>query len=276
MRGIFPALAAVVLVLATSGIQPVRAQEGEVKVQWLGQSTIKITSVEGRVILIDPYIVNNPDTPARYKNLAALGRIDVILVTHGHWDHVADVEALARMHADLQVWAPPGLSNTFVSLGILPPDRAPPINKGGTVTPLGPEIRFTMTRAEHSSEYYWQNASSGQTEVHVGGEPAGWIIRLENGFTIYHAGATAVFADMKFIGEYYKPDLAILPIGGQTVMSPKDAAWATNKYLKPKYVIPVHYGTTPEQKGTPAQYLKALRSTRTIVHMLKPGEVADY
>ena len=276
MRGKFSALAAIALFLATAGAQPAQAQEGEVRVQWLGQSTIRIISVEGRVILIDPYIVNNPKTPAQFKDLAALGRIDIILVTHGHWDHVADVVTLARMHKGVQVWAPAGLSETFISLGLLSPQQAPRINKGGSVSPIGPEIVFTMTRAEHSSEFSWGRDSSSPSQIKVGGEPAGWIIRLENGFTIYHAGDTAVFADMKFIGDYYKPDLAILPIGGRYTMTPRDAAWATNYYLKPKYVIPVHYGTTKEMTGTPEQYLKALRSTKTIVHALRPGEVADY
>jgi len=258
------------LVAALLPLLPAGALADKVKVHWLGHATVKITSVEGKVIVIDPFLVRNSKTPERYKSLEALGKVDLILVTHAHYDHIADAPALAKMH-NAPVWGPPGLAQSFVALGMLPGELAPRMNKGGTVTPLGPKIKFTMTRAEHSSELVWKNPATGKDEIHVGGEPVGWIVELENGFKIYHAGDTGLFADMRFIGEYYKPDLALLPIGGHFVMSPVDAAYATNTYLKPKFALPIHYGTFPPLKGTPAEYQAALGQTATKVFPIDPG-----
>ena len=89
------------------------------------------------------------------------------------------------------------------------------------ITPLGEGIKITMTRAEHSSEYAWTNPKTNQAEVHVGGEPAGFIIEFENGFKVYHMGDTGLFGDMSLIGSYYQPDLVMIPIGGHFLMNPK-------------------------------------------------------
>jgi len=245
--------------------------QNKTDVQWLGQSTFKITTPGGKVIVIDPYLTANPKTPDAYKKLEALGKVDLILVTHGHNDHFADAPALARLN-NAPVYGPAGLMQSVVALEILPANLAMRFGKSGTVTPLGPEIRITAVHAEHSSELGWKNPASGKEEVHVGGEPVGYIIELENGFKIYHAGDTGLFGDMKLIGDYYKPDVALLPIGGYFVMSPKDAAYATREWLHPRYVIPMHYGTTPQLKGTPAEYTAALGSRRTRVVALNPGD----
>jgi L-ascorbate metabolism protein UlaG (beta-lactamase superfamily) len=103
------------------------------------------------------------------------------------------------------------------------------------------------------------------------GRPAGFIIQLENGFKIYHMGETGLFGDMKLISDYYKPDLILMPIGGHFVMDPQDAAYATKEWLKPKFVIPMHYGTTPVLKGTPQEYMAALGQTTTKVFPINPG-----
>lgn len=253
------------------GLGPVSEAAGQVTVQWLGQAAFKITTASGKVILIDPWLTKNPKTPEAYKDLKALGKVDLVLVTHGHGDHVGDGPALAKMH-NAPLYGPAGLNDTLLALGLLPENLSRRFNKGGVITPLGPEIRITMTRAEHSSEFRWQNPQSGKTEVHVGGEPAGFIIEFENGFKIYHMGDTGLFGDMQFIGSYYKPDLVLIPIGGHFVMNPADAAYATNHYLKPRFAIPMHYGTNPNLKGTPQEYLAALGKTETKVHDLKPGE----
>ncbi|MEK7759445.1 MAG: metal-dependent hydrolase, partial [Pseudomonadota bacterium] len=197
--------------------------EGQVSVQWLGHAAFKITSVSGKVILIDPFITKNPKLSAEQKDISSLGKVDLILVTHAHGDHVGDGPALARLH-NAPLYGPAGLNDTLVALGELPSELSPRFNKGGVITPLGAGIKITMTRAEHSSEYKWTNPKTGQAEVHVGGEPAGFIIELENGFKVYHMGDTGLFGDMGFIGSYYKPDLVLIPVGGHFVMSPKDAA----------------------------------------------------
>lgn len=246
-------------------------EQGRVTVQWLGQSAFKITTVAGKVILIDPYLTKNPKTPEQYKNLQALGKIDLVLVTHGHGDHVGDGPELAKMH-NVPLYGPAGLNDTLTALGLLPKELSPRFNKGGVITPLGSGIRITMTRAEHSSEYRHDNPTTGKTEVHVGGEPAGFVIEFENGFKLYHMGDTGLFGDMKLIGDYYKPDLVLIPIGGHFVLSPADAAYATRHYLKPRHAIPMHYGTNPSLKGTPEEYLKALGKTATKVHVLQPGQ----
>lgn len=270
-RRVVALTAATVLAVLLAAGSAARAQSGKIEVHWLGQAAVKITSVNGKVIMIDPWLTTNPKTPPQYKNLDALGKIDLILVTHGHGDHVGDAPALAKKH-NAPVWGPAGLMNTFVSLDLLPANLAPRMNKGGTITPVGPDIKLTQTRAEHSSEFVWKNPASGKEETHVGGEPIGWIIELENGFKIYHMGDTGVFADMKWIGEYYKPDLLLIPIGGHFVMSPKDAAFATREYLKPKFAIPIHYGTIPQLKGTPEEYQRDLGTTSVKVFPIQPGD----
>ena len=148
----------------------------------------------------------NPLTPAEYKDLEKLGKVDLILVTHGHFDHIADAPALAMLHK-ARVFSPGDLNQTLTVLKVLPPELAPRMNKSGSVTPFAdaPKIKITAVRAEHSSAYVWRNPASNADEVHVGGEPVGFIIELEDGQKIYHMGDTGLFGDMKFIGEYYKP-----------------------------------------------------------------------
>jgi L-ascorbate metabolism protein UlaG (beta-lactamase superfamily) len=265
------ALSLVAVSLAVAALTVVSAQTGKVEILWLGQSATRITSVSGKVIVIDPFLTKNPKTPDQYKNLDALGKIDLLLVTHGHGDHLGDAPALARKH-NVPLFGPAGLNQSLLTLGVLPANLAPRMNKGGTITPLGGEIRITMTRAEHSSELVWPNPATGKDETHVGGEPAGFIVQLENGFKIYHMGDTGLFGDMKWIGEYYKPDLVLIPIGGHFVMSPQDAAYATREYLKPKFAVPIHYATFPVLKGTPQEYIQALGTTTTKVFPINPGD----
>jgi len=245
---------------------------GKIEVLWLGQSATRITTVTGKVIVIDPFLVKNPKTPAQYKDLNALGKVDLILVTHGHFDHFADAPALAKMN-NVPVYGPAGLNQAAITLGILPPELSVRFGKGGTITPFGADgVKITATHAEHSSELLWRNPATGKDESHVGGEPVGFIIELENGFKIYHMGDTGLFGDMKFIADYYKPDLVMIPIGGHFVMSPKDAAFATREWLKPKYAIPIHYATIPVLKGTPQEYMQALGTTATKVFPINPGD----
>ncbi len=248
------------------------AQGAKTQVQWLGQAATKITTPGGKVIVIDPWLTSNPKTPPQYKDLAALGKVDLILVTHAHFDHYADAPALAKMH-NVPVYGPAGMNQSMITLGILPPALSQRFGKGGTIMPFGPGgVRITATRAEHSSELVWRNPSTDKDETHVGGEPVGFIIELENGFKIYHMGDTGLFGDMKFIGQYYKPDLIMIPIGGHFVMDPKDAAVATRDFLKPKFAIPIHYGTTPVLKGTPQEYTTALGNAPVKVLSMQPGD----
>ncbi|MEQ1659647.1 MAG: metal-dependent hydrolase, partial [Hylemonella sp.] len=208
-----------------------------------------------------------------YKDLARLGKVDLILVTHGHGDHIADAPDLALMNK-ARVIAPGDLNMVLNTLGVLPPELTPRMNKSGTIVPFPdvPGLKITMVKAEHSSLFAWKNPATGKIESHYGGEPVGFIIEMENGQKIYHMGDTGLFGDMKFIGEYYKPDLLLIPIGGNFTTAPADAAYATREFLKPRFAIPMHYGTNPLNRGTPQQYMEALGQTATKVIPLEPGE----
>ena len=250
------------------------AAQAKTEVVWLGQSAFKITSPGGKVIVTDPWLRTNPRTPAHYKQLENFGKIDVLLVSHGHFDHIADAPALAQMYK-VPIRAPGDLNNTVMTLGVLPAALLPRMNKGGTIEPA-PGIKVTAVRAEHSSIYVWRNPASEKDETHPGGEAIGWIIELENGFRIYHAGDTAVFGDMKYIGERYKPDLALVPIGGHFTMDPADAAWAVNQWLKPKTVIPMHYGSNPLAKGTAEEFATALGRSEVRLIVAQPGQALSF
>lgn len=264
-----------ILLLALNGFLSAVAADKKTEVLWLGQSATRITTPGGKVTLIDPFLTKNPKTPEKWKNLDELGKIDLILVTHAHGDHLGDAPELAKKH-NVPLYAPAGLNDSLRALGILPAELSLRMNKGGTLMPWGPDIKITMVHAEHSSELVWRNPATEKDEVHVGGEPVGFIIQLENGFKIYHMGDSALFGDMKLIGEYYKPDLLMIPIGGHYVMSPADAAFATKNYLKPKFAIPIHYATNPQLKGTPAEYVKALGQTSTKVMSINPGDSLQF
>ncbi|MFQ5764269.1 MAG: metal-dependent hydrolase [Rhodospirillales bacterium] len=244
------------------------------ELQWFGQAAFKITTPGGKVLVIDPFITKNPKTPKEHKDLAKLGKVDLILVTHGHGDHVGDMVKLAEM-TGAKVALNADMGHSFASLGWVGYKQMVRFNKGGPVKPLGGGITITMVRAEHSSEVR-HKGKDGKETIHPGGEPCGYIIQLEDGYTIYHAGDTGVFADMKFIAEYYKPDLALLPIGGHFTMDPAHAAYAVKNLLKTKTVVPIHYGTFPPLKGTPEQFKNALGGFPTTVIVMQPGETRTF
>jgi L-ascorbate metabolism protein UlaG (beta-lactamase superfamily) len=250
------------------------ADNGKTQILWLGQSAMRINTPSGKVIVIDPWLTKNPKTPAEYKNLDKIGKMDIILITHAHGDHLGDGPDLAKKYK-APLWGPAGLGQSLQTLGILPPDLAPRMGKGGTIQPF-PGVKISQVHAEHSSELLWHNPATDKDETQPGGEPVGFIIELENGFKIYHMGDTAVFGDMKYIADHFKPDLIMIPIGGHFVMNPEDAAWATKEYFKPKYAIPMHYGTNPFLVGTPDEYIKAMGDTPTKIFNMKPGETIEF
>ena len=250
--------------------------QAKTEVLWLGQATFRITTPGGKAIVIDPFFTGNPKTPAGWKHLDSVGKVDAILVTHGHGDHFSDAPGLAKKHG-APVLMQGGLASSVATLGLIPAAQLQRFNKGGTVELFAPKgVKVTMTPADHSSELLHKNPATGKDEVHVGGEPVGFVVELEDGFRIYHMGDTGLFGDMKLIGERLKPDLVLVPIGGHFTMDPKDAAIAVRDYLKPKYAIPMHYGTIPVLKGTPQEFVQALGRTATEVIALQPGEAVSF
>jgi len=264
--------------------EPTWAQTAKVEVHWLGQASTKLTTLTGKVIVIDPFLTGNPKTPPQYKSLDALGKVDVILVTHGHGDHTGnlgrtdgqcDAGELAR-RTGAKVLGPAGLIATMIDLAWLTPEQGVRFGKGGRVQPAGPQITITQVRAEHSSEITVGDPVSKKSTTYPGGEPCGFIVEFENGFKLYHMGDTGLFGDMKLIGEYYKPDLVMIPIGGHFVMDPRDAAYATKEMLRPKHAIPIHYGTFPVLRGTPQEYQTALGQTTVQVFPITPGDTLTF
>ena len=228
-------------------------------ITWLGHSTFILRTPGGRRLLFDPWLSSNPACPASMKKPP---KVDLILVSHGHFDHLEDVVACARESGapvvgifELCDWlARKGIANTS------------PMNKGGSQ--LIGSLRITMTDARHSSGY----VDNGQM-VYMG-EPAGFVVRLEDGLAVYFAGDTCLFGDMRLIGELYAPTIAFLPIGDRFTMGPAEAARAA-EFLGVKQIVPMHWGTFPLLTGTP-DALKALVERRGIqVLDLKPGETSE-
>lgn len=256
---------------ATSRAAP--AATGKTEIAWLGQATTRIVTPGGKVIVIDPWLKSNPKTPANFKDLNALGKVDVVLVTHAHFDHFADAAEIAKMN-NAPMFGPAGLGQTVAVLGILPAELAPRFGKSGTIMPLGPNgPKITAVRAEHSSELQWKDAA-GKDQVYPGGEPVGFIVEMENGFKVWHMGDTGLFGDMRLIGELYRPDLVMIPIGGHFVMDPRQAAFATREMIKPRFAVPIHYGTTPVLRGTPAEFEAANPGARVLA--IEPGQKVTF
>ena len=227
------------------------------KITWLGHATFKIVTPSGKVALIDPWVMGNPKCP---ESLKKFDRIDVMLITHGHGDHVGEAVALARQHKP-QIVCIYEMALWLGSKGI---STALPMSKGGTQK--AGEIEATMVHAIHSS------GIEDDGQVVYGGEPCGFIVRLPGGMTLYHAGDTAVFGDMKIIGELYSPELAMLPIGDLYTMSPREAALAI-RLLNVRHVVPMHYGTFPALTGTPEELRNLTQDIAGLeIHALKPGE----
>ena len=240
------------------------------KVTWYGHATFRIETPKGLVLVIDPWF-SNPKDPDK-DALAKLGKVDYVLLSHGHADHAADAVALGK--AGATVVSVFELCNALQTIGY-PKDQASMLtcgNIGGTI-PLGDEVKVTLVPAVHGS-----GLDRPDGPAIYAGSPVGFVIEIKDGPTLYDTGDTDAFEDMKDrIGDRFKVDLMLACIGGHFVMDPQGAALAAT-YVKPRAIVPMHFGTFPLLKGTPDELREALkaRHSKSEVVEMKPGETKTF
>ena len=232
---------------------------GTLSITWLGHGTFLLVSPGGKRVVIDPWLEGNPACPAGSKKI---DKADLILLTHGHFDHIGDAVAVARA-TGAPVVAIFELGTWLDQKGV---KHVSGMNKGGTQTVAG--IAITMVDARHSSAVVEDDG-----RIVYLGEAAGYVLTFENGLVAYFAGDTALFGDMKLIGELYEQAIAFLPIGDHFTMDPRQAAKAV-ELLGVKQVVPMHYGTFPILTGTPDRLASLVQPLGVEVLTLKPGETA--
>jgi L-ascorbate metabolism protein UlaG (beta-lactamase superfamily) len=230
----------------------------KLSITWYGHATFLITTPGGKRIVTDPWLEGNPKCPPALKKIAAA---DLILVSHGHSDHTGDVVPVSRS-TNAPLVAVHELARWFERKGL---GNLHGMNIGGTVTVAG--LTVTMVPAIHSS-----SVVENDTTVYLG-NPAGFVVRMENGESFYFAGDTALFGDMRLIAEMHAPRIAFLPIGDHFTMGPEGAAVAA-RLLGVRQIVPMHYGTFPALTGTPARLRELLGPGGVQVLELKPGETA--
>jgi L-ascorbate metabolism protein UlaG (beta-lactamase superfamily) len=262
-----------VLLLAATMASPAVAA-GKTMLHWYGQAAWKITTPSGGVILIDPWLTvpTNPDK----NSIAELGRVDYILITHGHRDHVGDAVEIAKK-TGAKLLAPYGLFSNLVAVVGFPKDQV--IyggNVGGTIDLPKAGAKVLYVNAVHGSELtapQLPKPGPGEPTALASGNPVGYVLMINDGPTIYHTGDTDVFEDMKLIPMFHHIDVMLGCIGGYFTMDPERAALAV-EWVKPTNVIPMHFGTFKLLAGTPDQFRAALakRKLADKLIVMKPGE----
>ena len=224
--------------------------------QWLGHASFHVQTARGTSILIDPWVESNPACPKDWK---APEKVDLVLCTHGHGDHIGDALSVEKKYHPTFV----GIYELVGWLSSKGVKKTVGMNLGGTFR--FHDVNISMVEAKHSSSIEENGTST------YAGEPAGYVLRVDGEPAIYHAGDTALFSDMKLVRELYAPDIACLPIGDHYTMGPRAAAMAAN-FVGCKKVVPIHYGTFPALTGTPAELRKHLEGTQIEVLSIEPGE----
>lgn len=224
--------------------------DGKTSLTWYGHAAFRIDTPAGKSILVDPWL-SNPSNPTG-KDDAAKVKADLILISHGHFDHVGDANDIAK-RTKAKLVATFDLGNALVAAGF-PKDQygmETGGNFGGSITALDGEVTITFVPAIHSS-------GVGDKDAY-GGNPGGFVIAIKNGPTLYHTGDTDLYGDMANIGKFSKVDYMLACIGDHFTMGPARAAEAT-KLAKAKNVVPMHFGTFPVLNGTVADFGKALKA----------------
>lgn len=229
--------------------------------QLLGHATFKVTTPEGRIIIIDPWLINNPYIPA---NLASQDQIDLILITHGHEDHL-DIHFKEIISYKSPIIVANNICRWYLIEQGVNESLFEPMNLGGTIAIL--DIEITMVNAFHHSHVYLTDKTI--TFPHAAN---GFIIKMSDHTTIYFAGDTSIFGDMQLLSEIYQPNIAVIPIGNRSMMGPLEASHAV-RLLDVKHVIPFHYGTFAQFTQTPDEFLALTKQyIHTEVHIMKAGE----
>ncbi|HEU4351646.1 MAG TPA: metal-dependent hydrolase [Burkholderiales bacterium] len=263
--------------LAIAVSLPVAAQS--TKVHWYGQAAFRIETPASGVILIDPWLKapTNPDK----ESVEKLTRVDYILVTHGHWDHIGDAVEIGKKTGAILV-APYGLQFNMKSVLGYPEAQATLAtggNVGGTIALPKAGAKVTLVHAVHGSELVppMVKPAPPNPAAIASGNPVGYVLEIDKGPTIYHTGDTDIYSDMKLIAEFFKVDLMLANIGGHFAMGPPRAAQAA-AWVNPRQVVPMHFGTYPILAGTPAQFKAELDKRGFVGRMIemKPGETRDF
>jgi len=268
---------AVLFILLLGFVSQAMAQE--TKLKWFGHAAFSITTPNGKVLLIDPWLSNplNPEAKDGKDPLASLIRVDYILLTHGHRDHVGDAVAIAKKTGAALI-SNPELAANLVKLADFPGKQAETdaiMGIGGEIQIAAGEVTVFMTGAIHSSSVFNPKAGPNEPERAYGGNPAGFVIVIKNGPTIYHSGDTAYFKDMETIGENYAIDVALLNIGGHYGMEPRMAAKAAQS-VRATVAIPHHFGTFPGIVQTADGFGAELKKLKIGFYEMKPGETISF
>ena len=271
--GLFAALS----MLAVGSVKQMSVRE--TKVRWFGHAAFSITTPRGKVLLIDPWLSNpsNPEAKEGLDPLASVPKVDYILITHGHRDHVGDAVEIAKRTGAALV-CNPELAGNLVKLAGFPEKQAETdaiMGIGGEIKIADGEVTVAMTPAVHSSSVFNPKAGPSEAERAYGGNPAGFVIMIKNGPVIYHSGDTAYFKDMETIGEQYQVDLALLNIGGHFGMEPRMAARAAQS-VRARLAVPQHYATFPGIAQNADEFAAELKRLKIPFYEMKPGETITF